>query len=209
MDLSYFIKGIIVGIVITAPVGPVGALVVQRTINNGRLSGIVSGIGASAGDAVYAIIAAFGLTFISGFIAENQALVRIAGGIILFIFGVRVYYSKPPSYSESSNDNSHFGTFGSAFLLTLSNPMVIFSILALFAILGIAKPSDYYRTASFLVLGITAGCLLLWTGLCYFISGLKGRIGETGLSRVNKITGVIILACGAYAFLSLLHLKTA
>lgn len=209
MDLSYFIKGFLVGMVITAPVGPVGALVVQRTINNGRLSGIVSGIGASAGDAVYAVIAAFGLTFISGLISENQALVRIAGGIILFIFGVRVYYSRPPSYSASNSDNNHFGIFGSAFLLTLSNPMVIFSILALFAILGIAEPADYYRTASFLVLGIFAGCFVLWTALCYGISKLRGRIGERGLSLVNKITGVIILACGAYAFLSLLSLQAS
>lgn len=209
MDLSYFVKGFIVGMVITAPVGPVGALVVQRTISKGRLSGIVSGIGASAGDAVYAVIAAFGLTFISGLISENEALVRIAGGIILSLLGLRVYYSRPPSYSAANYNNNHFGTFGSAFLLTLSNPMVIFSILALFAILGIANTAEYYRTASFLVLGIFAGCFALWTALCYGISKLRGRIGERGLSLVNKITGAIILACGAYAFISLLSLHAA
>ncbi|MEQ9618796.1 MAG: LysE family translocator [Deltaproteobacteria bacterium] len=209
MDLTYFIKGFVVGIVITAPVGPVGALIVQRTINNGRFSGMVSGVGASVGDAVYAVIAAFGLTFISGLIAENEVWVRVIGGIILLVFGVRVYSSRPPSYSEPDSDVNHFGTFGSAFLLTLSNPIVILSILALFAILGVTKQGDYYRAASILVLGIFAGCLFLWTALCWVVANLRGRIGERGLSYVNKITGIFILACGVYAFLSILGIQAA
>jgi len=209
MDLIYFIKGFIVGVIITAPVGPVGALVVQRTINNGRMTGIVSGIGSAVGDAIYGAIVAFGLTFISDILISKEAWVHIIGGIILFVFGVRVYFSKPPSYDEDRNGFSHFGNFGSAFLLTLSNPMVILSILALFAILGIAKPADYYRTAGILVFGIFAGCAVLWILLCYFISNLRGRIGERGLTLVNKITGIIILACGAYAFISLLRIQSA
>lgn len=209
MDLSYFIKGFVVGIVITAPVGPVGALIVQRTIKNGRFSGIVSGIGASVGDAVYAVIAAFGLTFVSGLISENEAWVRVIGGIILLVFGIRVYSSEPPSYSEPNSDENHFGTFGSALLLTLSNPIVILSILALFAILGVTNQADYYGTASLLVAGIFAGCLFLWTGLCWVISNLKGRISERGLSYVNKITGIFILACGMYAFISILGIQGA
>ena len=76
-------------------------------------------------------------------------------------------------------------------------------------IIGIAKPADYYRMAGILVFGIFAGCAVLWTVLCYFISNLRGRIGERGLTLVNKITGIIILACGAYAFISLLRIQGA
>lgn len=209
MDLEYFIKGIIVGIVITAPIGPVGALIVQRTINRGRMAGILSGLGASVGDALYGIVVAFSLTFVSEFLMNHEVWVHIIGGIILFVFGVRVYISKPRPLESQKNGRSHFGNFGSALLLTLSNPMVILSILALFAILGIAEPADYYRTAAVLVAGIFVGCFVLWMALCYFISNLRGRLSEKNLVLINKITGLLILACGAYAFLSLIKLPPA
>ena len=207
MDLTVFIKGIIVGIIITAPIGPVGALVVQRTINEGRAAGIVSGLGSAVGDAIYATIVAFGLTFISEMLMHREAWVHVIGGIILVVFGVRVYFSKPPSYSENKVERSHFGTFGSALLLTLSNPMVILSILALFAILGIHKPADYYRTAALLVAGIFTGCTVLWIVLCYVISNLRGKLTERGLVIVNKVTGIFIFGCGAYAFITLIRLR--
>jgi len=209
MDLEYFIKGIIVGIIITAPIGPVGALVVQRTINRGGMAGVLSGLGASVGDALYAIVVAFSLTFVSEFLISHEVWVHIIGGIILLVFGIRVYISKPRSLDSRKNGRSHFGNFGSALLLTLSNPMVILSILALFAILGIAEPADYYRTAAVLVAGIFVGCFILWTALCYFISNLRGRLSEKNLVLINKITGIIILVCSAYAFLSLIKLPPA
>jgi threonine/homoserine/homoserine lactone efflux protein len=207
MDLTFFIKGIIVGIVITAPIGPVGALVVQRTINEGRTAGIISGFGSAAGDAVYAAIVAFGLTFISEMLMQREAWVHMIGGIILFVFGVRVYFSKPSPYSENKAARSHFGLFGSAFLLTLSNPMVILSILALFAVIGIHNPGNYYRTAGLLVAGIFTGCAFLWTVLCYVISNIRGRLSDRGLVIVNKVTGIVIFGCGAYAFISLIRLQ--
>ena len=207
MDLTVFIKGIIVGIVITAPIGPVGALVVQRTINEGRATGIISGLGSAVGDAIYATIVAFGLTFISEMLMQREAWVHLTGGIILFVFGLRVYFSKPSQYSENKAQRSRLGIFGSALLLTLSNPMVILSILALFAILGIHKPADYYRTAALLVAGIFTGCTVLWTVLCYVVSHLRGRLTERGLVIVNKVTGIFIFGCGAYAFITLIRLR--
>jgi threonine/homoserine/homoserine lactone efflux protein len=207
MYINLLIKGIIIGVVITAPIGPVGALVVQRAINEGRTSGIVSGLGSAVADTIYAIIVAFSLTFISDMLIEKEAWVHIIGGIILFVFGIRVYFSKPASYSEAKIDRSHFGTFGSALLLSLSNPMVILSILALFAILGIHEPAHIYRAAGLLVAGIFTGCAVLWIVLCYFVSNLKGKLTERGLLIVNKVLGIVILACGAYAFLSLIRLQ--
>ena len=207
MDLTVFIKGIIVGIVITAPVGPVGALVVQRTINEGRTAGIISGLGSAVGDTIYGAIVAFGLTFISEMLMQREAWVHVIGGIILFVFGVRVYFSKPARFSENKAARNHFGLFGSSFLLTLSNPMVILSILALFAIIGIHRPADYYKTAALLVAGIFTGCAFLWIMLCYFVSNIRGRLSERGLVLLNKVTGIVIFGCGAYAFISLIRLQ--
>jgi len=95
-------------------------------MNNGKISGILSGIGSAVGDSIFAVIAVFGLSFISGFLDEKEAWFRIAGGIILLYFGLRVYLSKPQDFSKTNNDVNHFGTIGSALLLTISNPQGIY-----------------------------------------------------------------------------------
>jgi threonine/homoserine/homoserine lactone efflux protein len=204
MDISLFFKGFLVGIIISAPIGPVGALCIQRTMSYGRLSGILSGIGAAVGDSIFAVIAVFGLTFISGFLDEKEAWFRIAGGIILLYFGLRVYLSKQQDCSNQDNEVNHFGTFGSALLLTISNPLVILSILAVFAVLGIVNPTSSYPSTALLILGVFSGAVFLWTITCHILSNYRNRMGQKGILLVNRITGLFILACSGYAFLSLL-----
>ncbi|MFB3147442.1 MAG: LysE family translocator [Thermodesulfobacteriota bacterium] len=204
MDISLFFKGFLVGIIISAPIGPVGALCIQRTMSNGRLSGILSGIGAAVGDSIFAVIAVFGLTFISGFLNEKEAWFRIAGGIILLYFGLRVYLSKPQDYSNQDNEVNHFGIFGSALLLTISNPLVILSIIAVFAVLGIVNPTSSYPSTALLILGVFSGAVFLWIITCNILFNYRKRMGQKGVLLVNRITGLFILACSGYAFLSLL-----
>jgi threonine/homoserine/homoserine lactone efflux protein len=204
MDISFFFKGFLVGIIISAPIGPVGALCIQRTMNNGKLSGILSGIGAAVGDSIFTLIAVFGLSFISGFLDEKEAWFRIAGGIILLYFGLRVYLSKPQDFSKKNNDVNHFGTIGSALLLTISNPLVIFSIIAVFAVLGIVNPTSSYPSTALLILGVFSGAVFLWIVTCNILSNYRARMGQKGVLLINRITGLFILACGGYAFLSLL-----
>lgn len=204
MDVSLFFKGFIVGVIISAPIGPVGALCIQRTMNNGRRSGILSGFGAAAGDTIFAIAAVFGLTYISSLFNEKEAWFRIIGGIILLYFGLRVYLSRPRDCTQQDSNVNHFGTFGSAFLLTISNPLVILSIIAVFAVLGIVNPSTSYASTVLLVLGVFSGAMFIWTITCYILANYRNRIGERGVFMVNKVTGLFILACSGYAFLSLL-----
>jgi threonine/homoserine/homoserine lactone efflux protein len=204
MDVSIFFKGFLVGIIISAPIGPVGALCIQRTMTKGKLSGILSGFGAATGDSVFAIIAVFGLTFISGVLNEQEAWFRIIGGIILLYFGLRVYLSKPGDCSDQENEVNHLGTFGSAFLLTISNPLVILSILAVFAVLGIVNPTVNYPSTALLILGVFSGAIFLWIITCNILANYRTRMGHRGLMLVNRITGLFILACSGYAFLSLL-----
>ncbi len=204
MDISLFFKGFLVGMIISAPIGPVGVLCIQRTVNNGRLSGVISGVAAAIGDSIFAIIAAFGLTFISSMIIENEYWIRIFGGVILLYFGFRVYTSKPRDCSAAEDKVNHFGTFGSAFLLTMSNPLVIFSILAVFAILGIVNPTASYSSTALLIFGVFTGAVFLYILVCNFFFNHRDRLGQRGGMLLNRITGLIILACSGYAFLSLL-----
>ena len=206
MDISFFFKGFLVGLIISAPIGPVGALCIQRTMNNGRLSGIVSGFGAAVGDSIFAIIAAFGLTFVSTFLDEKEAWIKIVGGGILLYFGLRVYLAKPRDCSNEGDRINHFGTFGSALLLTLSNPLVILSIIAVFAILGIVDPTTNYPSTALLILGVFTGAVFLYILVCNILFNYRARMGEKGVSLISKTTGLFILACAGYAFLSLIVL---
>ena len=205
MDISLFFKGFLVGVIVSAPIGPVGALCIQRTMNSGRLSGILSGIGAAVGDTIFAVIAIFGLTFISSLLNEQEAWFRIVGGIILLYFGLRVILAKPNDHTNECNDPNHFGTFGSAFLLTISNPLVILSIIAVFAVLGIViNPTSSYSSTVLLLFGFFSGAALLWVITCHILANYRNRLGQRGIYMVNRITGLVILACSGYAFLSLL-----
>jgi len=204
MDISFFFKGFLVGIIISAPIGPVGALCIQRTMTKGRASGILSGFGAAAGDSIFAVIAIFGLSYISGLLNEQEAWFRIIGGIILLYFGLRVYLSKPRDCSDQEMDANHFGTFGSAFLLTISNPLVILSIIAVFAVLGIVNPAVNYPSTALLILGVFLGAVSLWIVTCHILANYRNKMGQRGVMLVNRVTGLFILACSGYAFLSLL-----
>jgi len=204
MDISLFFKGFLVGLIISAPIGPVGALCIQRTMTSGRLSGILSGFGAAVGDSIFAVIAALGITFISGFLNEKEVWFRVVGGIILLYFGLRVYLSKQGDYSEQVSEVNHFGTFGSALLLTISNPLVILSIIAVFAVLGIVNPAVNYPSTALLILGVFSGAIFLWILTCHILSNYRSKMGQKGVMLVNRITGLFILACSGYAFLSLL-----
>ena len=204
MDVSLFFKGFLVGIIISAPIGPVGAICIQRTMTKGRLSGILSGLGAATGDSVFAIIAVFGLRLISGILKEQEVWFRIIGGIILLYFGLRVYLSKPGDCSDQENEVNHFGTFGSAFLLTISNPLVILSIIAVFAVLGIVNPAVSYPSTALLILGVFSGATFLWVVTCHILANYRNKMGQRGIMLANRITGLFILACSGYAFLSLL-----
>lgn len=204
MEAAIFFKGFLAGIIISAPIGPVGALCIQRTMNNGRISGILSGFGAAAGDSIFAVIAVFGLTYISSLLNEKEAWFKIIGGIILLYFGLRVYLSKPRDCSNEEMRINHFGTFGSAFLLTISNPLVILSIIAVFAVLGIVGPADNYSSTALLILGVFSGAVFLWIIACHILANYRNRISLRGVSLINKLTGVFILGCSAYAFLSLI-----
>jgi threonine/homoserine/homoserine lactone efflux protein len=206
MELPVIIRGIIMGFSIAAPVGPIGVLCIRRTISNGRLSGLVSGLGAATADGLYGCVAAFGLTFISSFLVSQQFWLRLIGGAFLIYLGIKTLLSKPADEAASASTSSTiFGDYLSTFFLTVTNPMTILSFAAIFAGMGWSK-GEGYATAGLLVLGVVIGSALWWLCLSTGVGLFRRQFTTTGLIWVNRISGAIITVFGLLAVASLLSL---
>lgn len=193
------------GFSIAAPVGPIGVLCIRRTINNGRLSGLVSGLGAATADGLYGCVAAFGLTFISSFLVSQQLWLRLIGGGFLIYLGIKTLLSKPAEKAAVvSSDSTIAGDYLSTFFLTVTNPMTILSFAAVFAGMGLAVTDGGYISAVLLVLGVVIGSALWWLCLSGIVGVFRQKFNSTGLIWVNRISGLIIVAFGLAALASLL-----
>ena len=196
MDITYLLKGLIIGFSIAAPVGPIGVLCIKRTLASGRVMGLLSGLGAATADAFYGCIAAFGLTFLSNFLVQQQLTLRVVGGAFLCYLGIRALFSKPSKVTTTSNSGSLLSAYGSTFLLTLTNPLTILSFAAIFAGLGLVNANSSYTSAGFMVLGVFLGSTSWWFILSGVTSLLTSRLNPSRLTWVNRISGGIILGFG-------------
>lgn len=202
MDVNIFIKGFIIGISIAAPVGPIGVLCIQRTLAGGKSQGAVTGLGAASADAVYGFVAAFGLTIISNFLITQHMWFRLIGGAFLIYLGIKAFVSNPASMSQTENSPKLLNAYGSAFFLTLSNPMTILSFAAIFAGLGLVDKNLSYASAVLMVIGVFTGSGAWWLFLSSSTSLFRNRINHK-LAWVNRISGTIISIFGIIAILSL------
>jgi len=204
MEMTFFFKGLIVGFVIAAPVGPIGVLCARRTLTHGRRAGFFSGMGAATADSVYGFIAAFGLTFISDFLIGHRFWLRLAGGAFLCFLGIRTLIAKPEKRSFFRiRRKPYAGMYTSTFFLTLTNPMTIFSFAAVFAGFGLAGARGSLVSAGTLVLGVFLGSGLWWLFLVGVFSIFRMRLEHHELQWVNRIAGLIIAGSGVLALLSL------
>jgi threonine/homoserine/homoserine lactone efflux protein len=133
MDLSFLLRGLAIGFSIAAPIGPIGILCMRRTLVQGRVSGILSGLGAASADAIYGCIAALGLTLISDLLITQQSWLRLIGGVFLCYLGIKTFLSNPSENATSIRRYGLAGAYASTFLLTLANPLTILSFAAVFA----------------------------------------------------------------------------
>ena len=209
MDLSFFIRGLLIGLSIAATVGPMSVLCIQRTLNKGQLYGLVSGLGIATADGVYGSIAAYGLTLITNFLIHEQIWIRLIGGLFLMYLGVKTILSKPPERAAILNtkNNSYLGAYASTFLLTLTNPLTILSFAAIFAGIGVGSASKSFFSATMVVLGVFSGSTLWWIILTSGISLLRKKINAQWLLWINRLSGAILTLFGIVAILSLLSLK--
>jgi threonine/homoserine/homoserine lactone efflux protein len=190
MESGLFFKGFIIGFSIAAPVGPIGILCIQRTLAGGNVQGLITGLGAATADAIYGFIAAFGLTFISNFLVEQSIWIRLIGGLFLCYLGIKAFLSKPQSPVRSVANRNTISSYGTTFLLTLTNPMTILFFAGVFAGLGMVNESIQYGSGAWWLILSSA------TGI------LRNKINERKLAWVNKISGFVILAFGLGAVLS-------
>lgn len=196
MLLIFLLKGIVVGIVIAVPVGPVGVMCVRRTIFASRLAGLISGIGAATGDAMFGLIAAFGLTFISDLLIGSQQWLRVAGGAYLIWVGGSALLA-PSEIAPRSRRHAELHDFLSTFALTLSNPITILAFLGIFSAIGLSGEKATLDRATVLVLGVWLGSLLWWLGLSFGLGSLSGAFGAAHLHWINRVSGTILFLSGA------------
>ena len=202
MLANFFLQGLLVGFSIAAPVGPVGLLCIQRSLARGRLSGLVSGLGAATADATYGTIAAFGLTSVSSFLVSEQEWIRLIGGLFLILLGIRIFKKSKPASSVAAGSSGLARDYTSTYLITLSNPLTVISFAAIFAGLGLAGTGGGSAAVE-LVAGVFSGSCLWWVILSAGVGSFKGRLASGGIGWVNRLSGVIILAFGLVALVSI------
>jgi threonine/homoserine/homoserine lactone efflux protein len=199
MDVGLFFEGIIIGFAIAAPVGPIGVLCIRRTLADGRLSGLVSGLGAATADAVYGAVAALGLSFVTEFLIGGVAWLRLVGGAFLVYLGVRTFLARPAERAASAARSGLPGAYASTFFLTLTNPTTILSFTAIFAGLGAGDESGDALSAMVLVPGVFLGSAAWWVVLSGATGLFRTRLSVGGLRWVNRVSGTVIAAFGVLA----------
>ena len=202
MDYIFFLKGIAIGFAMAVPVGPIGILCIRKTLTEGRLQGLVIGLGAATADLFYASVAAFGLTFISDTLVSQKFWIRLVGGALLMFLGIKIFRAIPKDPKIRTENGGILSSYLTTLFLTLTNPVTIFAFLAVFAALGLDSELKYF-TASVLVAGVFIGSglwfLILSSGTILF----RKKLDLGGLKWVNKIAGILIIISSLIAFGSL------
>lgn len=207
MDISLFPRGLIIGLSVAAPVGPMAVLCIRRTIAYGRFTGLVSGAGIASADAIYGGIAAFGLTSVSSFLVDLQDVVRLVGGAFLCWLGYRTLRSHAAEVAGSADAKgaAHAAAYFSTLGLTLTNPTTILSFAAIFSGFGIASEGAGAGSASALVAGVFLGSCLWWLTLTSGTSLLRSWLTASRLTWLNRVSGAVILTFGVLAVASTLR----
>ena len=198
MNPRFLVKGLIIGISIAAPVGPIGVLCIRRSLRDGLLSGFMAGLGAATADAAYGCVAAFGLTAVSSVLVGHRFWLGLIGGVFLCGLGAHTFAGKPPSESAPEGGGRHLAAYGSTFLLTLANPATILSFAAVFAAIGIGASAGYLAAGS-MVLGVFLGSAAWWLVLSGGVSALRARLSADWMRTINHVSGATLLAFGLYA----------
>ncbi len=193
--LYVIIRGIAIGVLISAPMGPIGMLVIQRTLNKGRHPAFYTGIGAAVSDLVYCLLTGLGLSFITDFIETNQFILQIIGSVVLAAFALVLFRKNPTRQLSTPAETpvSGWKDIVSGFLLTFSNPLILFFIIGLFARFNFLLPEfrHYHYITGYA--SIFGGALLWWFTITYFISKVKSHFNVRSLWLINRIIGSILL----------------
>jgi threonine/homoserine/homoserine lactone efflux protein len=204
-------SGIIIGLVVAAPIGPVNLICIRRTLAYGPVNGFFSGLGAALGDGVFAVVTGFGLTAISQLIEGYSTPLRMLGGLMLLGFGVHIFNSDVSLLGDSqgmqgreSGSSSLVRTIASTFALTITNPATLFGFAALFTGLGsLAGGEATFLDAALTVLGVIAGSTMWWFTVTTIVGIFHGRIDSVVMRNVNHVFGIVVTGFGVVVLGSL------
>ncbi len=212
--ISILIGCVSIGIILSAPMGPIGILCIQRTLNKGRNSGFFTGVGAAASDLFYCLLVGLGISLVTDFIADHVNILQIIGSAILIVYAVYMIFHNPVSQIKENLDqrDDHWRDMVTGFLFTLSNPLIMFLIVPLFARFGFPLPEyKFYH----IIMGyafIVVGALLWWAVITFFVDKVRTHFNIRSMWLINRIIGSIILllsfyglATGIFAYLQELN----
>jgi len=200
IDLA--VRGMVVGIVASAPMGPVGVLTVQRTFKKGRWYGFATGIGAALSDLIYALMTGLGMSFVMDFIEHPTTVLyfKLLGSILLFGFGAYTYYTKPVEpHKPSGKRGSLWHNMFTGFAITASNPLIVFLFLALFARVGFVVP-DHPVEQTFGYAGVVTGAVVWWLCLTTALNKLGSRFDMSTISLLNRLLGLLVMVGSCVGF---------
>ena len=199
MDPALALRGFVLGFTIAAAVGPISLLVIRRTLAEGRLYGLVSGLGVATADATYGAMAAFGLAAVTDILVNARQVLGLVGGIfLLWLAGQTVHSTPTEAATITTRRRGYAGAYLSILGLTMANPMTILSFGALFAGLGVT--TGVTGDAALVVLGVLLGSTTWWIVLTTAIGTMRARVTPTWIHRINLVSGLII---GAFAIVAI------
>ncbi len=200
--LYIIFTGVLIGVLISAPMGPIGVLVIQRTLNKGRWPAFFTGVGAALSDIIYCLLTGLGLSFVTDFIQDNQTILQVVGSVVLIIYGIYLFRNNPSRQLKAPTEtpNTYWRDFGTGFLFTFSNPLILFFIIGLFARFNFMD--SHYRFYHYIVgyLCIAAGALIWWYGITFFVNKVRAHFNVRSMWLVNRIIAVLILIMAGVGF---------
>ena len=200
-DVVYIFRGILIGLMVSVPLGPMGVLIIQKTLQKGALAGFVAGMGAACADLFYATVAAFGLGFVINVIQTHELILKIIGGIFLIIVGLKIYFDNPLKQirmKKRVTKKGLLGDFLTLFFLTVSNPVAIVVFMAVFAGDSVFGDDPSYRIELF----VLSGGGLWWYTLSSQVNIFRKKFRLRVLITINRVSGVLITVLGGLVILA-------
>jgi len=199
--LIVFLKGLIVGLGASIPLGPVGVLCIQKTLSKGRLAGFITGLGASISDLIYSALSLLGLFLIDNFIEKNKAIVLLIGGVVIILIGIKVYLTNPvKSIRQKNKSGRPLKDLAESLAITLTNPGSIFLIFAMLAAVRLDissySPEEASTVVRIVLVAIFLGSALWWFSLSTLVNIFRKRFRLRQLITINKIAGILIIVLG-------------
>lgn len=193
-----FLKGVLIGLVVSMPLGPIGIILINRTLKRGILSGFISGLGLAVADTILAFLAAFGFTVILGFIEKERFIISLIGGGLILGAGLKVFFSNPVKDFRKKDkvNKSLWRDFYSVVVLAFTNPFTVFVFVAFFSGINLSSKLNPHFIQIFLIPGVFIGAITWWLFLSYFVNRFKKKISLRRIVKINKIAGAVIILTG-------------